>query len=457
MKLLDGKRILIVLCLLLAAMTLSLQTAFAQDEATPASTLSSEDAIATIEALQDEIEDLAQQVELDSEVIDIRAESLDTSFNTLEAIISALSFGGLLFGALSAIFAFLGFRNLSDRVAQVDEVKKQVDAASLEVHTSKTQAEQLRGELEEIRDEAKAQVAQISQNRKNVQLTSTLQYVAQNQYETGDLEGALELYDRMLEIDPENLWALYMKGYILTKTMELDRAADVLQKALSIDSEFYYALAARGFVKRRRGDEYDEEMKTLDPSTSAYQDAQQARDDLYKEASADLDRALGFVEKLVDADGESWRGALGGLYKRQGNLQKALNNYRLAAAVTPNSSYPIINRAILELKQGDENYVKSFIRVLKIADSEIIANPDDYWPYGDIVIARLILDEADKAAECFEEMEQLIPETVTDVLPRIWDTLTEAAVDLRHMGKETEAAGIDAFVAQRLPQIGDAS
>lgn len=416
------KRLLIVVCLMLMVASAVLAQ---ESEATPSPTLTNAEAIATIEALKSEIEVLAQDVTHDAELIDIRAEDLDGRFSSFESLLSVLGVIAILFGGLSSLLVVVGFWNLSGTQEELNRTKE--EAARLKV------------ELDNILENASQQANQISENRKNLQLSNTLQSVAQNQYATGDIAGALKLYERMLKIDPENLWALYMQGYILTKTMGLDDAEEALNKALQIDEKFYYALAARGFIYRRRGDIEEDEN-----------DNKAERDKFYVKAADDLNQALNAVNKLVDADGESWWGALGGLHKRQDNIKEAIRCYRKAAAVTPLSSYPMINQAILELKAGETGYLASFKRVAELADREIQAKPEDYWPYGDRMIALLVQGKAEEAGGCFEKLYQLIPKSVEDVLPRIWNTLNDIADDLRARNRVEQADAIEKFMNERL-------
>ena len=118
--------------------------------------------------------------------------------------------------------------------------------------------------------------------------------------------------------------------------------------------------------------------------------------------------------------------------------------------MTPTSSYPAINLAILELQTGDKNYKDDFSKVAAFAKREIDADPETYWPYGDLVIAYLMLNSIAEAEERFDELASLIPTGVKDVLPRIHDTLAQAVVDLRRLGEEEQATAIEKFVSERL-------
>ena len=421
--------LLIVVCVMLA-----MPIVHGQDvETTPEEALSAEEqepnpadfaTIATLEAIQ-------QDVQQHARIIELRSEHAEAIFDYWDAISIFLTIGGVIFGA-AGIFSL---RQLSNAKEELDSAVKK--------------AGEVQKTLDAIKSDAQNQGNQIANNRKNLQLANNLQSVAENQHRFGDLEGALAIYDRVLAIDPENLWALYMKGYILTKKLQFSDALEILEKALIVDSEFYYALATRGFVKRRIGEKYDDELAKLELQVDRDEHIA-SRDKYFEEARIDLETALEAVHNLVDADGESWWGALGGLYKRQGNLDMALSRYGKAAKVTPTSSYPAINLAILELHKGDEKYKIDFSKAATYAKREVDAAPEAYWPYGDLVIAYLVLNRTAEAEKRFDDLISLIPTGVKDVLPRINDTLTQAVVDLRKLGEEEQATAIEKFISERL-------
>jgi tetratricopeptide (TPR) repeat protein len=89
---------------------------------------------------------------------------------------------------------------------------------------------------------------------------------------------------------------------------------------------------------------------------------------------------------LVDDDGEAWWGSLGGLYRRRGQTEQAIKAYERAAEVTPHSSYPFSNLAMLYMRTKDhESMMKMFKRVERIAHAETQAEVDTYWAYADLL------------------------------------------------------------------------
>ncbi|MBC8101921.1 MAG: hypothetical protein H7Z41_04955, partial [Cytophagales bacterium] len=67
-----------------------------------------------------------------------------------------------------------------------------------------------------------------------------------------------------------------------------------LKRALDIDHEYVLAMAALGYVYRRMGDRMTEGLE---------------RDQMYNKGELHLLEALKRSPKVVDDDGESWRGS----------------------------------------------------------------------------------------------------------------------------------------------------
>src|SRR5690606_32366636 len=118
----------------------------------------------------------------------------------------------------------------------------------------------------------------------------------------------------------------YLLGYLYTLRKRFDDAIVRLEHALKQDADFAPAIAALGLALRRKGDAMQ----------APEQSAERAR--LYAEAESKLLRALDLDERLIDAEGESYYGTLGGLYRRQQRYQAALEAYEKAHTVTPNAS-----------------------------------------------------------------------------------------------------------------------
>ena len=72
--------------------------------------------------------------------------------------------------------------------------------------------------------------------------------------------------------------------------------------------------------------------------------------------------ALKLDPHLTDAEGESYYGSLGGLYRRQGRYEDAIEAYLQATRVTPTSSYPLINLASLFWHEGKLDEARQYFQ-----------------------------------------------------------------------------------------------
>ena len=235
-------------------------------------------------------------------------------------------------------------------------------------------------------------------------LALSLLPLAERQYQSGNVDGALDTYQRAIDLDPNNPVPHYYVGYILTQKNYLKDAEIALRKALALDERFLHAQAALGYTLRRIG-EHEENFE--------------ARYKIYGEAEKLLKMALAANAQLVDADGESWYGSLAGLYKRLGDVEQAKFYYERAAIVTPLSSYPVLNLAVIALEHHSEEINIRFERVERLALLKILSIQENYWSYGDLLMARLALGKSEEALDTLDTLIEIVPVGVKDVLPRV--------------------------------------
>jgi tetratricopeptide (TPR) repeat protein len=210
---------------------------------------------------------------------------------------------------------------------------------------------------------------------------SAMMNLAERQYRSGDRAGAIHaLVDAQRE-NPENPRVSYLLGYYLEKDGQYEAAQDALDRALQVDHDYRPALAARGLVERRLARrEYE------------LTGGEARRDRRYARAADFLERALDGYENLIDEDGESWYGALGGLHYEQGNFASAIRYYERAAAIVQEASYPLINLALLLLEhRGDaasRDAALGYLRkALEITTRRLQISPRDRYLYSDRIIA----------------------------------------------------------------------
>ena len=70
----------------------------------------------------------------------------------------------------------------------------------------------------------------------------------------GDLGGAIEDYDRSIELDPRNAMAYNYRGWVRTIMGDLDGAMEDYDRAIEVDPRYALAYQNRGFVRQKKGD-----------------------------------------------------------------------------------------------------------------------------------------------------------------------------------------------------------
>ncbi len=262
-------------------------------------------------------------------------------------------------------------------------------------------------------------------------LALSLLPLGERQYKAQDLQGAADTYARALKLDEDNPLIHYRLGYVFVQSGQLPDAERHLMRALDIDPEFHLAMAALGYVYRRIGDKMKEGLE---------------RDEMHNKAESFLIKALRLSPKLVDDDSESWWGSLGGLYRRRGQIDQAIYAYEQAASVTPHSSYPFSNLAMLYMqKQDRDKMLITFRRVERLARGEVQAEVDNYWAYADLLTSRLALGKVEEAEDALTSVFDLASSSSSYALEALIDTLTRL---LNALGGAESAPHIAAYITR---------
>ena len=338
------------------------------------------------------------------------AEEAMNFLGIFEAVSVAIAIvaGGL--GAIGVTRLFSAQRELTkarERVeADLVAVRKRFeDEMARKEHDLQTLSERLQQTLEQQR-----------RTTEQATLALALLPLGERQYRAQDLKGAADTYLRALALDEDNPLIHYRLGYVYVQSGQLAEAEFHLNRALEIDPEFWLAMAALGYVYRRIGDK-------LQPGID--------RDQTLNKAEAYLLDALRQSPKLVDDDSESWWGSLGGLYRRRGQIDQAIYAYQQAAQVTPHSSYPFSNLALLFMqKRNRDDMLRTYKRVERLARGEVQAEVDNYWAYADLLTSRLALGKIEDAEDALISVFDIAPrdspyalESLVDTLERLLDAL----------------------------------
>lgn len=341
------------------------------------------------------------------------AERTDQGVNvasSLLGIFEALGFLVTVVGGGAALFGVSRLFSAERELARTREDVQKELAEVLEKFNAATDKQ--RADLTKLEQE-------LQQSRENSSRAMAFLMLGERQYRASDRSGAIKSYQEALALDPYNPIIHYRLGYVCVHSKDLASARQHLEDALSLNHEFPPALAARGFTKRRQAE--------LLPEGSI------ERDQLMNEAETDLLSALSLVPSLIDEDGESWWGSLGGLYRLQRNLVKALTYYERAGQVTPQSSYPFGNLALLQLQLGNiDDLPKTYLRIEKLALAETNASVDNHWAFNDLLTARLVLGRAEAAEEALLSVIETTPKGSEGVSPleALVNTLRQLAAAL---------------------------
>jgi tetratricopeptide (TPR) repeat protein len=339
---------------------------------------------------------------------------------------------GIVLPVLVVVAGFLGLRRLETAGAELREARERFER----------EVKEREAELDRLRDELLANAQKLRDDGARASLALSLMPVAERQYRAQDYKGALDAYQRALELDPNNPIIHYRLGYVYTQSGELEKAEEHLTRSLELDAEFVPAMAARGYVFRRLGDQ-------MTPGIE--------RDMVYNQAESNFLTALNASPRLIDEDNESWWGSLGGLYRRRGQVDQAIYAYERCAEVTPQSSYPFSNLALLYMQRGDrERMIETYRTVEKLAQREVMADVDNYWGYADLIVSRLALGKAKETEAILETALSTAPVDSPYTLEMLLDTLDRLQKMLDAQDRpaiERVMAYVRHFQAQRQDQL----
>jgi tetratricopeptide (TPR) repeat protein len=377
----------------------------------------------------EQLDELVDRVEFAAERADNAVDLALGLFGLFEAMTGVV---GLVLPILAVVAGLLGFRRLESAQRELREARERFER----------DMQEREAELDLLRDELKLSVQRQREDGARASLALALLPLGERQYRAQDYEGALDTYHRALELDPENPIIHYHIGYVHTQSGHLEKAEEHLSQSLERDPNFPPSLAALGYVFRRLGDKMEPGME---------------RDIIYNKAEENFLRALHMSPKLMDEDKESWWGSLGGLYRRRGQVEQAIYAYEQCAKVTPHSSYPFSNLALLYMQTDNrQQMLETYERVEKLALREVQADVDNYWAYADLIVSRLALGRIKEAEAVLENTLYAAPvdspytlESLLDTLQRLNRVLEPA----QRAAVERVMAHIRHFKAQRQQQL----
>lgn len=354
--------ILMLLCavILLGLLSAAAPRAQAQDAPTPIATptlITPEEALKRAEAALERTDEIAQSTDRALETVSRMLSFLEVA-GALAALIVAIvsAFGGIVFVAVSRRLG----KTLKD-------------------------AEQLRANAEQL-------LRDIQERGEKATRAATLLQIGVQQVNVHNLSAAQQTLEEAHVLDPHNRAVNYYLGETYSQLGDPDRAIPLLRASAE---EFPQAEAALGYALRLQAGRQSDQFR---------------RNELYAQAERHFLRALERDPQARDINGASFYATLGGLYRRQGRLEDAIRAYERAAHVTPHSSYPLNNLAMLYLMQGNLNQAEvAFRKSLRIAARVVDGDPFDHWARFDLITAQVALGDYKAAEEQIELLAESPP------------------------------------------------
>lgn len=349
-------------------------------------------------------------------------QAIDMAFNLL-GLFEAL---GLVVTVGGVVLAAYGFSNFNRAKEELNRTRNQV-LNEIETYRQgfNDEVQRREADLQSLRETVMESAEAERQNTSNALLANALIPLGERQYRTSDYAGALATYNRALELDPQNPAINQRLGYVYTQIGNLDQAEHHYQQALERERNFAPALAGQGYVKRRIGEQIERQLTQTEDQDQRRQ--QRIDRDLYfNKAEELLLQALELSPRLVDDDGESWWGVLGGLYKRRGQIEQAIEAYEEATKVTPQSSYGPVNLALLYMKQNRrDDMIEMYRKVEKIASQEASAEQGNFWGYADLIVSSFAIGKIEQAQEALPMAISIAPYDSSFMLESLASTLEE--------------------------------
>lgn len=327
-------------------------------------------------------------------------ERANDAVNFTDSVLSFLEGASVVLGAFIALGAWMLRNSVQDQIATIRAENELTQQRLAEREASLSQLE---GEVRKHLDAALATTQREIEDARqradrSFRLLNNL-VLAEQQVRAHNHASALNILHDAFKLEPDNYAINYLLGYLYSLRREYDRAIKHLEDSLAREDGFAPAIAALGLALRRKGD-------------SLTADAERAqRNEHWSQAEMRLLNALRLDPHLTDAEGESYYGSLGGLYRRQGRYADAIDAYRRAEQITPASSYPLINLASLYWHQGEAEKARAYFeRVHDAARLKLDTNPLDNWARADFAQALAALGQRDEALRQIEFVRENHPE-----------------------------------------------
>jgi len=319
-----------------------------------------------------------------------QADQAFTSINSILAWTQVLGIGVAVLAGIVTLVGFVDNREEKKHLAadreslstKLRDMQVQTDNAVRILEQDRNQLARDLGEAKRMFDEVnvlKDTFEPLSQRSAQAIQALSLAQVAQQQIQLKNLNEAVLRLKAAHKLDPENPVILYFLGDVCVRLGQKQEGLDYLKQVMDSDDPFPSAQASYAYALRLIGDDYYEK-NDQEQGKKFYQEAEKLYRHLY------IDHP-----ELLDIFGESVYGALGGLYRRWGDVDNALLYYERALNTTPRSSYLLNNIAALEFCRDRAAGEARFQDALNYANEKLRIDNADYWPLFDRITAQIAL------------------------------------------------------------------
>ena len=206
-------------------------------------------------------------------------------------------------------------------------------------------------------------------------------------YASGDLPGALRIYDRLLQMDSTNALIHNKRGIVLFELGYPDEAIAAQSEAIRLNPEFADAYLCRGAAWFELYRELCEQPE----------DSLSGKDRVLHDMKISSTRVLlinDFVEATKLDSWDDWaHNSLGRAYYEVGNYAEAIQSFTDAISLNPRASWAYYNRGLSEMELKEyEASIDDFTKALD-------ADSDDGWAYFQRGEARLRSGDAARGCE----------------------------------------------------------
>ena len=222
----------------------------------------------------------------------------------------------------------------------------------------------------------------------------------------GDLDKAIQNYGKAIELKPDFTDAYYNRGIAYVEKGDFDKAIQDLTTAIEIKPDDAEAYNNRGVAYRRKGD-LDKAIQNYDKAIELkpdYAEAYNNRGNAYG-GKRDFDTAIQNYDKAIEikpdyADAYYNRGLA---YSEKGDFDTAIQNYDKAIEIKPDAYHVYFHRGLIYSKKHDfESAIKDYSEAIRL-------NPEFAGAYHKRGLGYLLLEDFEAAIKDFDMVIELDP------------------------------------------------